>query len=73
MKIAFDVNLLALQMSNTQMVHQVAGWGYKCILGSPAPHALILLQVPKGQPRNVGRIQQNRKPPEIIEKELLGK
>ena len=31
MKIAFDVDVLAKQMSINDMVHQVADWGYKYI------------------------------------------
>ncbi len=37
MKIAFDVDVLAKQMSITDMVHQVADWGYKYIEQSPHP------------------------------------
>ncbi|MGR6980418.1 sugar phosphate isomerase/epimerase family protein [Testudinibacter sp. P27/CKL/0425] len=37
MKIAFDVDVLAKQMSISDMVHQVADWGYKYIEQSPHP------------------------------------
>ena len=37
MKIAFDVDVLAKQMSITDMVHKVADWGYKYIEQSPHP------------------------------------
>ena len=37
MKIAFDVDVLAKQMSINDMVHQVADWGYKYIEQSPHP------------------------------------
>lgn len=37
MKIAFDVDVLAKQMSINRMVHQVADWGYKYIEQSPHP------------------------------------
>lgn len=37
MKIAFDVDVLAKQMSINTMVHQVADWGYKYIEQSPHP------------------------------------
>ena len=35
MKIAFDVDVLAKQMSINDMVHKVADWGYKYIEQSP--------------------------------------
>ena len=37
MKIAFDVDVLAKQMSINDMVHKVADWGYKYIEQSPHP------------------------------------
>ncbi|MGR3806807.1 sugar phosphate isomerase/epimerase family protein [Pasteurella testudinis] len=37
MKIAFDVDVLAKQMGISDMVHQVADWGYKYIEQSPHP------------------------------------
>ena len=37
MKIAFDVDVLAREMSITDMVHKVADWGYKYIEQSPHP------------------------------------
>ncbi len=37
MKIAFDVDVLAKQMSINDMVHQVADWGFKYIEQSPHP------------------------------------
>lgn len=37
MKIAFDVDVLAKQMSIPDMVHKVADWGYKFIEQSPHP------------------------------------
>ena len=37
MKIAFDVDVLAKQMSINDMVHQVSDWGYKYIEQSPHP------------------------------------
>ena len=37
MKIAFDVDVLAKQMSISDMVHKVADWGYKYIEQSPHP------------------------------------
>ena len=37
MKIAFDVDVLAKQMSISDMVYQVADWGYKYIEQSPHP------------------------------------
>lgn len=37
MKIAFDVDVLAKQMSISDMVHQVADWGYQYIEQSPHP------------------------------------
>ncbi len=37
MKIAFDVDVLAKQMSIRDMVHKVADWGYKYIEQSPHP------------------------------------
>lgn len=37
MKIAFDVDVLAKQMSINDMVHRVADWGYKYIEQSPHP------------------------------------
>ena len=37
MKIAFNVDVLAKQMSITDMVHKVADWGYKYIEQSPHP------------------------------------
>jgi myo-inositol catabolism protein IolH len=37
MKIAFDVDVLAKQMSITDYVHKVAEWGYKYIEQSPHP------------------------------------
>lgn len=37
MKISFDVDVLAKQMSINAMVHQVADWGYKYIEQSPHP------------------------------------
>lgn len=37
MKIAFDVDVLAKQMSINSMVHQAADWGYKYIEQSPHP------------------------------------
>ncbi len=37
MKIAFDVDVLARQMGISDMVHQVADWGYKYIEQSPHP------------------------------------
>lgn len=37
MKIAFDVDVLAKQMGITDMVYQVADWGYKYIEQSPHP------------------------------------
>lgn len=37
MKIAFDVDVLAKQMSINDMVHQVADWGYRYIEQSPHP------------------------------------
>lgn len=37
MKIAFDVDVLAKQMSISDMVHRVADWGYKYIEQSPHP------------------------------------
>jgi len=37
MKIAFDVDVLAKQMSINDYVHQVADWGYKFIEQSPHP------------------------------------
>jgi len=37
MKIAFDVDVLAKQMSINDYVHQVADWGYKYIEQSPHP------------------------------------
>jgi myo-inositol catabolism protein IolH len=37
MKIAFDVDVLAKQMSITDYVHKVADWGYKYIEQSPHP------------------------------------
>ena len=37
MKIAFDVDVLAKQMSINDMVHKVADWGYKYIDQSPHP------------------------------------
>ena len=43
MKIAFDVDVLAKQMSITDMVHKVADWGYKYIEQSPHPAAASAL------------------------------
>ena len=37
LKIAFDVDVLAKQMSINDMVHQVADWGYKYFEQSPHP------------------------------------
>ena len=37
MKIAFDVDVLAKQMSINDYVHKVADWGYKYIEQSPHP------------------------------------
>ena len=37
MKIAFDVDVLAKQMSIRDMVYKVADWGYKYIEQSPHP------------------------------------
>lgn len=37
MKIAFDVDVIAKQMSINDMVHKVADWGYKYIEQSPHP------------------------------------
>ena len=37
MKIAFDVDVLAKQMSINDMVHKVVDWGYKYIEQSPHP------------------------------------
>ena len=37
MKIAFDVDVLAKQMSIPEMVHKVADWGYRYIEQSPHP------------------------------------
>ena len=44
MKIAFDVDVLAKQMSINDMVHKVADWGYKYIEQSPAPAHQPVLQ-----------------------------
>ena len=46
MKIAFDVDVLAKQMSITDMVHKVAGWGYKYIEQSPHPRINPFYKVP---------------------------
>ena len=37
MKVAFDVDVLAKQMSIKDMVYKVADWGYKYIEQSPHP------------------------------------
>lgn len=47
MKIAFDVDVLAKQMGITQMVHQVADWGYKHIEQSPHPRINPFYKHPK--------------------------
>jgi myo-inositol catabolism protein IolH len=47
MKIAFDVDVLAKQMSITKMVHQVADWGYKYIEQSPHPRINPFYKHPK--------------------------
>ncbi|WP_094548427.1 sugar phosphate isomerase/epimerase family protein [Petroclostridium xylanilyticum] len=47
MKIAFDVDVLAKQMGITQMVHQVADWGYKYIEQSPHPRINPFYKHPK--------------------------
>ena len=45
MKIAFDVDVLAKQMSINDYVHKVADWGYKYIEQSPH-RASTVLQAP---------------------------
>lgn len=47
MKIAFDVDVLAKQMSITKMVHQVADWGYRYIEQSPHPRINPFYKHPK--------------------------
>lgn len=47
MKIALDVDVLAKQMSITDMVHQVADWGYKYIEQSPHPRINPFFKHPK--------------------------
>ncbi len=47
MKLAFDVDVLAKQMSITDMVHQVAEWGYKYIEQSPHPRINPFYKHPK--------------------------
>jgi myo-inositol catabolism protein IolH len=44
MKIAFDVDVLAKQMSINDYVHKVAEWGYKYIEQSPPPADQPVLQ-----------------------------
>lgn len=47
MKLAFDVDVLAKQMSINEMVHQVADWGYKYIEQSPHPRINPFYKHPK--------------------------
>lgn len=47
MKIAFDVDVLAKQLSINDMVHQVADWGYKYIEQSPHPRINPFYKHPK--------------------------
>lgn len=47
MKLAFDVDVLAKQMSINDMVHQVADWGYKYIEQSPHPRINPFYKHPK--------------------------
>ena len=45
MKIAFDVDVLAKQMSITDMVHKVADWGYNIKLPTGAINTLNSLRI----------------------------
>jgi len=59
MKIAFDVDVLAKQdMSITQMVHQVADWGYKYIEQSPHPRINPFYKHPRASRECIGEYKQ---------------
>ena len=59
MKIAFDVDVLAKQMSINNMVHQVADWGYKYIEQSPHPRINPFYKHPLFSRRKRSRIPQS--------------
>lgn len=54
MKIAFDVDVLAKQMSINDYVHKVADWGYKYIEQSPHPRINPFYKLPLS-PRRASR------------------
>ena len=58
MKIAFDVDVLAKQMSITKMVHQVADWGYKYIEQSPHPRINPFFKHPKASRETLAEYKQ---------------
>lgn len=58
MKIAFDVDVLAKQMSISKMVHQVADWGYKYIEQSPHPRINPFFKHPKASRETLAEYKQ---------------
>ena len=59
MKIAFDVDVLAKQMSINDMVHKVADWGYKYIEQSPhraSIRSTSILCFPKNAKKNTEKL-----------------
>ena len=55
MKIAFDVDVLAKQMSINDYVHKVADWGYKYIEQSPHPRINPFSTSTRCSPRSASR------------------
>ena len=55
MKIAFDVDVLAKQMSINDYVHKVADWGYKYIEQSPHPRINPFYKHPRSASRSTSR------------------
>jgi len=58
MKIAFDVDVLAKQMSITDMVRQVAAWGYRYIEQSPHPRINPFFKHPKASRETLAEYKQ---------------
>lgn len=61
MKIAFDVDVLAKQMSINDYVHKVADWGYKYIEQSPHPRINRSTSIrcsPRSASRNTSRLSR---------------
>ena len=59
MKIAFDVDVLAKQMSINDYVHKVADWGYKYIEQSPIRVSILFISIlcfPRSARPNTNRL-----------------